>query len=871
MIFHNKSIDSCINDLDTSQNNGLSIENVLQRQTEFGFNVLKEKPKKSNITKFIEQFKDTMIIILLLAALVSFIIAVVNNDTNEFFEPILILLIVLINAVIGVAQENKAEKALEALNSLNALHAKVLRNGKESNIEARELVPGDIIKLDAGDFVPADARLIKSTSLKCDESMLTGESVASDKRADTICEDNAPLGDRKNMVYSGTSINYGTALAVVCYTGMDTEMGKIANMLDNEDQGQTPLQEKLSKLGKYLGIAAIFACIVVFIIGVINSIPILEIFMTSVSLAVSAIPEGLPAIITIVLAIGVQRLAVKNSIIRRLPAVEALGSANIICSDKTGTLTQNKMTVTKIFASSISKMEEASNHNSWAVRKILNFATLCTDSNLIVDENGNEEHIGDTTETAIIRAAMHNGFNRDTLVAQYKRVESIPFDSDRKLMSVVVDIDGTLNVIVKGAFDVLSNRCTSGNIDQAKQVNDEMSNDALRVIAIAIKEIDTLPDKLDSIEQNLHFLGLIGMIDPPREEVKASVDICKRAGIKPIMITGDYIATASSIARELGILGDKHKAITGIDLDMMSDKELDKELDSIRVYARVSPSNKIRIVKAWQRLGNVVAMTGDGVNDAPALKAADIGCAMGITGTDVAKSVADMVLVDDNFATIVSAVKEGRGIYDNIKKVVGFLLGTNIGEILTVFITMLLWHKSPLLSMQLLWINLVTDSLPAIALGMENIDKDVMTRKPLAKGESMFAHGYGLQILLQGILFGCLSILAFVLGERFGGSIVDARTLTFIVLAQSQIVQSFNMRSHKSLFEVGFFTNPSLNKACCISIALILIVLFTPLSRLFGLSRLSIELYAIGLGLSLVPFIVMEIAKLYVKLKNKTN
>lgn len=871
MTFYNIDANSVIEALKSDGVQGLSPEEAAKRLDEYGKNKLKEKPKKSNLLRFAEQFKDTMIIILLLAALISFVIAFTENNTKAFFEPGLILLIVIVNAIMGVMQENKAERALEALSNLNAPHAKVVRGGKESNIEAADLVPGDIIKLDAGDFVPADSRLIRSTGLKCEESALTGESVPSDKNAEYICDESAPLGDRFNMVYSGTSVSYGTAYAVVCHTGMDTEMGKIANMLDNEEQGQTPLQEKLATLGKYLGFAAIFACLIVFIIGILNNIPVLEIFMISVSLAVSAIPEGLPAIITIVLSIGVQRLASKNSIIRRLPAVEALGSASIICSDKTGTLTQNKMTVTEVYSSSIDKTEEASEQNSWAVRKLLNYATLCTDSSLVIDEDGAEEHIGDTTETAIIRAAYQNGFSREDLINNYKRVASIPFDSDRKLMCTVNDIDGQLTVIVKGAFDMLAERCSSGNVELGKQVNSEMSNKALRVIAVAYKEIDEIPDDIssDNLENGLHFLGLIGMIDPPREEVKEAVKLCKQAGITPIMITGDHIATASAIAKELGILNDDDRAITGIELDNMSDKELDANLEHIRVYARVSPANKIRIVKAWQRKGKSVAMTGDGVNDAPALKAADIGCAMGITGTDVAKGAADMVLVDDNFATIVTAVREGRGIYDNIKKVVGFLLGTNIGEILTVFVAMLLWHKSPLVSLQLLWINLVTDGLPAVALGMEKIESDVMSRKPVPKGESIFAHGFGLQIILQGIMFGGLSLLAFVLGEKLGGSIDAGRTLTFIVLAQMQLVQSYNMRSHKSLFEVGFFTNPYLNKACLLSFALILVVLFTPLRVPFSLSLLSVELYALGVGISFIPLIVMELGKFIMKEQGK--
>ncbi len=684
----------------------------------------------------------------------------------------------------------------------------------------------------------------------------------SEKDAEALVPETAPLGDRSNMVFSGCSVTYGTAVAVVTATGMDTEMGKIANLLNNEEDGQTPLQKKLAQLGKYLGVMALVACAIIFVVGIANGIPALEIFMTAVSLAVSAIPEGLPAIVTIVLSIGVQRMVKKNAIIRRLPAVETLGSASVICSDKTGTLTQNRMTLVKAYLDGTDRTEEITTRNSEGVRRLLTYGVLCCDGT-VVFHGKEEQHIGDPTETAIVLAAHRNGMPKDELNREYPRLAEIPFDSDRKLMTTVNRIDGKNVVIVKGAFDVMASRCIAGNLEAAKRVNDEMSRDALRVLAVACKEIETVPQEptSDELENGLIFLGLVGMIDPPRPEAKAAVATCLKAGIKPVMITGDHVVTASAIARELGILQGNDKSITGAELDAMTDSELDAQVEGISVYARVSPENKIRIVKAWQRKGQVVSMTGDGVNDAPALKAADIGCAMGITGTDVAKGAADMTLTDDNFATIVDAVREGRGIYANIKKVVGFLLGTNIGEVITVFVAMLLWHKSPLLSMQLLWINLVTDSLPAVALGMEPVEEGIMDCKPKPKDESLFAHGFGIRIALQGVMFGVLALLAFYIGERITGCVEGGQTLTFMVLSLSQVVQAFNMRSNRSLFKIGVFTNRKLNGAALVSVALVLLVLFTPLSVLFGLIWLPARLYLIGLGLIFVPVLVMELSK----------
>ncbi len=849
---------------------GLTNEQVKNNQEKYGLNKLKEKKKKGMFRKFLDQFKDVMILILIVAAIISFVIACVEKNPKEFFEPALILLIVILNAVMGVFQEAKAEKALDALKNMSAPHARVIREGQEQIIDASLLVPGDIIKLEAGDFVPADAILLESTSLKSEESALTGESVPSEKSAYEEVKENAPIGDRTNMVFSGCSITYGTALALVVHTGMDTEMGKIANLLNDEGDTQTPLQKKLAQLGKYLGVIALLACSIVFVVGLTNGLEVMDIFMVSVSLAVSAIPEGLPVIVTIVLSIGVQRMVKKNALIRRLPAVETLGSASVICSDKTGTLTQNRMTLVKAYLDETKNISDIDSNVSSEVKKLLEYGTLCSDGSIVINEE-QVQHIGDPTETAIVYAAYKNGIEKEELNSKYNRLASIPFDSDRKLMTSINKIDDKIVVIVKGAFDVMASKCIKGDIEKARQVTEEMSETALRVLAIGYKVISKIPQEIlpESIEKDLIFMGLVGMIDPPREEAKQAVSLCIRAGIKPVMITGDHVVTARAIASQIGIYKDGDKAITGSELDKMSDSELDQEIEHISVYARVSPENKIRIVRAWQRKGQVVSMTGDGVNDAPALKAADIGCAMGITGTDVAKGASDMTLTDDNFATIVDAVREGRGIYSNIKKVVGFLLGTNIGEVIAVFAAMLLWQKTPFLSMQLLWINLVTDSLPAIALGMEPVEDDVMDKKPKPKNEGIFANGLGIKVVLQGLMFAILSLVAFKVGENVTGTLEGGQTLAFMVLALSQVVHSFNMRSDHSLFKIGPFKNKMLNLANLASLLLMSLVLFTPIRIAFGLVILPWKLYLLGLGLIVVPFIVMELGKLIIRLIKK--
>ena len=868
------SVEEVVTSLGTDAEKGLSEAEAQERRARFGENKLQEQKKKSMVVRFLEQFKDVMIIILLIAACVSFgvicyqVFVTGEEDPIEFVEPALIVFIVVLNAVMGLVQESKAEKALEALKNMSAPHARVLRDGKEKFIQASDLVPGDIIHLEAGDFVPADARLLTSSNLKSEESALTGESVPSEKDARAEVKEKASVGDRSNMVFSGCSLTYGSATAVVTGTGMNTEMGKIAGLLAGEKEVRTPLQNKLAQLGKYLGIVALAACAIIFIVGACVGLDWLELFMTAVSLAVSAIPEGLPAVVTIVLSIGVTRMVRKNAIIKRLPAVETLGSASVICSDKTGTLTQNRMTLVRTYVDGGEAINFDPASTDKVTEQLLTWGTLCCDGS-VEFEGDKEVHLGDPTETAIVLAAHKLGSEKDALNKRCPRVASLPFDSDRKLMTTVNRIDGKLVAIVKGAFDVMATRCIAGDIEKARKVNDEMSADALRVLAVGYKVIEKVSDEPTSeeLEYGLTFLGLVGMIDPPRPEAKEAVAVCRKAGIKPVMITGDHVITASAIAKELGILQEGDRAITGAELDAMSEDELDKEVENISVYARVSPENKIRIVKAWQKKGQVVSMTGDGVNDAPALKAADIGCAMGITGTDVAKGAADMTLTDDNFATIVDAVKEGRGIYSNIKKVVGFLLGTNISEVIVVFLAMCIWQISPFISIQLLWINLIGDSLPAIALGMEKLEPDVMDHKPRAKNESIFAHGYGVQIVLQGCLFAGLSLASYCIARfGFGLDSEGCSAAAFFVLALSQTLHAYNMRSGHSLVKVGPFTNKILNIVTLIALALIAFVMFTPgVMEVFGFGEeyLPWQVYVIGVGLAIVPIIVMEIAKAF--------
>ncbi len=867
---------------------GLSEQEAKKRLERDGENKLAEKKKTPIIVKFFKQFADAMIIILLIAAGVSFALAIAEGKLKEeFIEPLLILLIVIINAVMGVVQESKAEKALEALKKLSSGHTRVIRDGVEKVIESSQVVVGDIIVLEAGDFVPADARLIKSSNLKSEESALTGESVPSEKDASVICDEKAPLGDRKNMIYSGCSISYGACVAVVTATGMNTEVGKIANLLSEEKESATPLQQKLNKLGKILAVVALALVAVIFIVGkFVKGIELIEILMISISLAVSAIPEGLPAIVTIVLSLGVQKMVKRNAIIKKLPAVETLGGASVICSDKTGTLTQNKMTLVKAYVEGES-CEVSLESPSQELIKLLQYSTLCCNGNVSI-ENDVEKAVGDPTETAIVSACLKAGFDKATLEQDYPRLYELPFDSDRKLMTTVNKINGKTIVITKGAYDILKTRCISGDFARADKIVSSLASDALRVLAVAYKEIDSLPQdySFEDAENGLHFMGLVGMIDPPRPEAKEAVELCIKAGIKAVMITGDHIDTAKAIAKDLGILQEGDLALTGAQLDELSEEELLDKIEKISVYARVTPENKIRIVKAWQTKDQVVAMTGDGVNDAPALKAADIGCAMGITGTDVAKGAADMTLTDDNFSTLVHAVKEGRGIYSNIKKVVGFLLGTNIAEILIVFFAMMIFGLSPFISIQLLWINLVTDSLPAIALGMEKTEEDVMHQKPRKKKEGLFANGYGIEIIIHGCFIGALVLVCYLLGYYvFGsGGIANATdiqieqakmlgsTMAFLALAFCEIVQAYNMRSEHSIFHENPFGNKTLNIASLISLVLVVAVVLIPgVNTAFNTMLMPWQCYLVVVGAAVLVIVYMEIFKLIKKLVNKKS
>ena len=833
--------------LNANEKIGLTKEEVEIRQAKYGKNKIKDKPKESFVIKFIKQFNDFMIIILIIASIVSAGISYIQGE-NDYFDAIIIIAIVILNAIMGVIQEAKAEKSIEALKEMTPPKAKVIREGITKEINAEELVPGDIIILEAGNFVPADVRLIESFQLKIEESSLTGETEPILKDANKICRTKETLGDMKNMAFMSTVIVNGHGKAVVTQTGMDTKVGKIANMMIENEAPQTPIQKKLGQVGKVLGIVCLAICIIIFIIGIIKKIEPMEMFMTSVGLAVAAIPEGLPAIVTIMLSIGVTKMAKKNSIIRKLPAVETLGSSNVICSDKTGTLTQNKMEVVEIRAKSPSLAIE--------------LATMCTDCDIIY-ENGRIKINGEPTEVALVNKAMKEGKNKDELYGLMPRIHEIPFDSNRKMMTTIHKIGNRYRIITKGAPDILLHRCHHIDENKVQKENLEMASKALRVIAIGYKEIDTLPNKIDSetIEKDLNFIGLIGMIDPPREGVKESVRTCKNAGIKTVMITGDHIATAKAIAKELEILQEGDKSIAGQELDKIPQEKLEREIENYAVFARVTPEHKVRIVKAWQKRGAIVAMTGDGVNDSPALKNADIGIAMGKNGTDVAKNAADMILTDDNFVTIVEAVKQGRNIYDNIKKAIHFLIATNIGEIVTIFMGLVLGLKSPLLAIQLLWINLVTDSLPAIAIGLEPPEKDIMERKPVNSKKGIFADGLWNKIITEGIMIGMLTLVAFSIGNKFYG-VETGRTMAFIAMGLLELVHSFNIKSEQSIFKTGILENKFLIGSFVLGFLVQTIVVLVPnLAQIFKLVPLNQIQWFITLGISILPIPIIELQK----------
>ena len=935
-MWHSISNDSTIKKLNSSAETGLSNKEVQKRIKNNGYNILTEKKRKSLIIRFFEQFKDFMIITLIVAAIVQLVVSYLNGEL-DLIEPAIIIAIVVLNAFLGVFQEAKAEKSLDALKELSAPHANVLREGRKIEIDAKELVAGDIIYLEAGNFVPADGRLITSVNLKIDESSLTGESHPVEKFASKVLPEETLLGDRINMVMATGMVTYGRATAIVTETGMHTEVGSIAKMIMDDDTPMTPLQKRLADVGKILGIGALLICGLIFIIGTLQKRPVFDMFMTSVSLAVAAIPEGLPAIVTIMLSIGVQKMAKKNAVIRKLPAVETLGSATVIASDKTGTLTQNEMTVTEICSYRGKETQDSTFSD-----KLLTYGALCNDSNLEItnkkkggllkstsskvgknsygrqNKNGlikNKKSsiipniIGDPTENALVMAAYNVGINKNDLENVAPRVYEIPFDSNRKQMTTVHQSEnGNYVSITKGALDVVLEECkyvyqngkiTSINSSLKRKIenlNKDMSERALRVIAVTYKEISSdemkkLNKKPTSgrnleIESDLIFLGLLGMIDPPRPEVKGAVQTCKTAGIKPVMITGDHIITACAIAKEIGIMSkydSDDTAISGAELNKMDDASLIANIHKYKVFARVTPEHKVRIVKAYQANDEVVAMTGDGVNDAPALNAADIGCAMGISGTDVAKNAADMVLTDDNFATIVSAVKEGRGIYDNIRKAIHFLLSCNIGELMTIFVAIVLHLPSPLKSIQLLWVNLVTDSLPAISLAVDPSDKDIMEKKPVSHKKGIFSDGLGVKIITEGLLVGSLSLCAYIIGIRlydahaiglpfFGGEStvsiaskvepVVGRTMAFCVLSISQLFHSFNMRSEHSLRHIGLFSNPQLVLSFIICGFLqVAVVSIEPLAKIFSVVPLNIAQWSIVLVLSFMPIVIVELQK----------
>ena len=859
--------DEVLEKLDTNEKLGLSEEEVLKRRKEYGNNVLQEKKKESIFVKFFKQFNDFMIIILIIASIISALVSKMQGE-NDYFDSIIIIAIVVLNAVMGVVQEAKAEKSIESLKKMTPQKAKVVRDGKSKEVNAEDLVPGDIIVLEAGNFVPADCRILENYQLKVEESSLTGETVATDKDSDFIAKKDSPLGDRKNMAFMASTTVNGHGKAVVTEIGMKTEVGKIANMMIENEAPETPIQKKLGQVGKVLGVACLVICIVIFLIGIVKKIEPIEMFMTSVGLAVAAIPEGLPAIVTIMLSIGVTKMAKKNSIIRKLPAVETLGSSTVICSDKTGTLTQNKMKVVEIYSANSSN-------------NIVELASLCTDCEVNVQSNGKQEVVGEATEKAIVEKLIDMGKSKQELELIMPRVNEIPFDSTRKMMTTIHKLNNKYRIITKGAPDVLLKYCVRDTISNdvmsdrhIKEIlnqNAKMANKALRVIAVAYKDVVSLPSKISSenIEKDLNFVGLLGMIDPPREGVKEAVKTCRRAGIKTVMITGDHLDTARAIARDLSIMGSYDKAITGQELEKMSDEVLRKEIKNYSVFARVSPEHKVRIVKAWQKTGAVVAMTGDGVNDSPALKNADIGIAMGKNGTDVAKNAADMILTDDNFVTIVEAVKQGRNIYDNIRKAVHFLIATNIGEIVTIFMGLVLGLKSPLLAIQLLWINLVTDSLPAIALGLEPPEKDIMDRKPINSKKGIFADGLWNKIIVEGILIGMLTLVAFGIGNKYYGLEVG-RTMAFMAIGLLELIHSFNVKSEKSLFKTGIFDNKYLVGSLILGIFVQTVVILIPqIAEIFELTSLNSIQWMITIGISLLPIPVIELQKWFDSKKSK--
>ena len=892
--------------------NGLSSEEARKRLERDGFNEFTRKKHTSLAVKFLNQFKSFMILVLIAAAAVSGIVGVMNGE--GFTDVIIILAITVVNAIIGVFQETKADKSLDALEQMSAPHCKVVRDGDVHVIATRELVKGDLVVIGTGDTVPADIRLTETANLKIQEAALTGESVPVEKDSEPIARNageepesavSVPVGNRSNMAFASCGVTYGHGRGIVTAVGKDTEVGRIASMIQSVPDMKTPMQHKLDRLGKFLAIAAVAICAVMFATGMLYGKDMLSMFMTSVSLAAAAIPEGLPAVSTIVLAIGVQRLAKRNAIVRNLPSVETLGSTTVICSDKTGTLTQNRMTVTSIYScgsvrtlpgfagaagTELAAGERTESTLSPAEKLLIRSAVLANDTE-ISGEEGSEQTLGDPTETALADLGLKFGIDKEELDKSLPRVAEIPFDSQRKLMTTVHRLpEGGFLVAAKGGLDELLECCTrieciggtrpleNKDKENAARANLEMAGQALRVLAMGYAHIDSVPEEIspESIEKDLIFLGMTGMIDPPREEAKAAVAKCRAAGIRPVMITGDHLITAEAIAQSLGIMKDGDKALSGDEIGQMTDNQLRKEAEHTSVFARVAPEHKMRIVKAYKQNGNVVAMTGDGVNDAPALKFADIGVAMGITGTDVSKEAADVVLADDNFATIVSAVGEGRRIYDNLMKSIQFMLSTNLGEILVLFIAVLCNLVTPLLPVHILWINLVTDSFPALALSFEPAEQGIMERRPIDPKQGIITRGFSLKVLFQGMLIGGLSLAAYLIGMQSEAAtssaqaLATARTMAFATLAFSQMSLIFSIRSGMRNAFCNLFSNKFLWGSVAFVLAAMLVVLLVPgVQALFKVTSLTPVQWIQVAGLSASAMFINEIMKLFAAMSKR--
>lgn len=870
MDFYSKDIKSVFNQT-KSNLNGLKNDEAHSRLILNGKNVLPQSKQQSKILRFLKQFCDVMIVILFVASFISITVAIAEKSYGEMIDGFIILAIVIINAILGFVQEEKAEKSVKELLTMTEPEVKIKRSGEYIKIHSSELVFGDIVFLEAGDIVPADLRLIESANLKCNESSLTGESLPVKKDASTILKKGTPLADRKNMAYKGSVVSVGRAVGIVVATGKETELGKIATLLNQAKKEDTPLQKNIKLVGKIITIIVLFIATITFILEMVlkQDGDVIDAFLTAVAISVAAIPESLPAVITIIMSMGVNRLSKKKAIIKRLHAVETLGSTQIICSDKTGTLTQNKMTVVSLYYNE--QTVDATVDDSNEFKMITKIITLCNDSKKI-----RKDYVGDPTETALCTFAEKAGIKKLELENEMKRLGEIPFDSNRKLMSTINKFNEKNIILVKGAVDEIIKLCnkilingkeqtlTKQNISKINESNKQMGEKALRVLGLAYKTVDS---KIVSYEEkDLIFVGLVGMMDPPRREVFEAVKVCKQAKMTPIMITGDHKNTAFSVAKQLGICENENQVMLGTELDKLSEEEYKKVINKIKVYARVSPENKVRIVKTFKDMGKIVAMTGDGVNDAPSLKTADIGVGMGITGTDVTKEVADMIVTDDNFATIIVAVKEGRRIYSNIKKTVGFLFSANMAEILSLFVATILFpNLTFMLPVQILFVNLITDSLPAIALGLELPDKDIMNKAPRKSKDTIFSNGTGIQIVAMGIIQTIAIVLAFGIGYKMFSSNQIATSMAFYTLNLAQFAYLLSIRVNTS----AFVNNPFKNKWIWIAIGFGLFVLilmaFTPIGSVLGLVNVTLNEWLIILGIVIFVFLISELIKIILK------